>query len=128
MTLDSQTIIKLLKSETFAWFVGAIIVLMFAVFAFIYVGWLGIGGLGICGLYLTQRMEMHGDNADASFDHHIVSSEILAQQQKARNTMRPEEKEALKAKEESRKRTRYLMNTLWLAIAALGFWMFANTV
>ncbi len=126
MRHDRHKTTSMLKSEEFAWIVGAALVLGFSLVAYTYVGWLGIGGVGIFGLYLTQRMELHGDAADVTFDHHIVSSRILAQQQKARDNMSPEEKAAVTAKENNRKRTRYLMNTMWVAITALGFSMFAS--
>ena len=127
MGYDTQMIMKLLKSEKFAWVVGAALVSGFALVAYTYVGWLGIGGIGIFGLYLTQRMELHGADADVTFDYHVASPQLLAQQQKARDNLRPEEKFALEARENSRKRTRYLMNTFWVAITALGFSMFASS-
>ena len=120
----TEAIKAVLMSKQLSWILGFILVSGAAVLAYSFVGWLGIGLIGIFGLYITQQLELNGEEGTSGDDFGTISVRILARRQKAQSNMSPEEKQAFDAKEQERKKTVYLINTYWFAMAILGFWMF----
>jgi hypothetical protein len=123
MRLDTLLSMGLLRSRKLAWVVGFVLVPGIALLAYSYVGWLGVGAIGVAGLFISQQMELHGNTAISVNDDVTIYVSTLVQRQKLQDSMPPEQKLAFHARERDRRQTRYLMNTCWTSLTALGFSM-----
>ncbi|MCG8359604.1 MAG: hypothetical protein MI920_28905 [Kiloniellales bacterium] len=90
-------------------------------FLFIFLGWIGLGLMGLTGLLIAQRLDLYGDSATAQFPAGVrYHAKWLDEQRR----LPPERKQAERARQEARQRRLYIVNTICIALAALGFSMF----
>ena len=90
---------------------------------FATLGWIGLGILGLFGLVIAQNLDLYGDNPAAQFPG-TLAVHHAAQEQARRQRLSPEEKAAESATHNQKRRLLYLVNTVCLSLAALGFSMF----
>jgi len=121
-----DTVYKLLHSVKFAFAFGAVVVVLVSTLAYILVGWLGIALVGLMGVYISIRIDLHDGNAVADFDYGSSAVTMLAKQIRERDQAQNHEREKLQKERSYRKKLIYLLNTLWLAMMALGFVMFST--
>lgn len=110
---------KPLPPELFAWVVGLLIVALVSVIAFLFIGWLGIFLIGVLGMTVTSNMELNG-NYTITTDVKI-SARRVEEFEKASAS----QKKMSAAEKAKQSRLVYILNTVWLAMIALGLAMFS---
>lgn len=120
-------LMRILQSEKTAWIAGATAVAILAAAAYGLVGWLGVGLLGLIGLSVSNQVDLQGGHAVADFDHGGAAVTGYARQldEASAAALSPEQKLAAAAEREKRSNTVYLANTVFIALIALGFGLFA---
>ncbi len=110
---------KPLSAETFAWLLGLVVIAVVTVVAFLYIGWFGIFLIGILGMTVTSNMELHGS--------HAVTTDVkmYALQLKEQENSSSSEKRLAATRKAKQSRLIYILNTIWLAMIALGLAMFS---
>ncbi len=97
-----------------------------SVFVYWLVGWIGIGTVGVFGLFISTTVALNSGNA--SVGDYIGSSDaslyIRGVQVQRSSQISPEQKMAAEAERGKRSRTLYMINSIFIAMTALGFWMF----
>lgn len=118
---------QILHSETTAWAAGAAIVALAAALAFAWVGWLGIGVLGLLGLVVSTRLDLDGGYAVSDISHGASEVGMYARQLQEQDTRTsPEDRLAAAAERVARSRVLYLINTVFIAMTALGLGLFVR--
>jgi len=117
-----------LRSGRAAWLLGAAVLAGLSALAYAVVGWLGIGILGLAGLLISTNLSLQGGHALADGDLGGGGVPLLARQiEEARKSQAsPEQKMAAAAERSRRARTLYLVNTVFIAMTALGFGLFLH--
>ena len=119
--------LKLTGPESNALAGGLVIVAVFSALAFYFVGWLGLGLIGLAGLLISNRFELFEDATIGTFERGSRAADLLTQQLGSdRNT--PERRIARAAERGRRAQMLYLVNTLWIGLAATGIGEFFLTV
>jgi hypothetical protein len=124
-----MSISTVLKSESTAWLLGAIVVVGSSAVAYIQVGWLGIGIIGLIGLVISINISLHGDQAmSASGGHGSGDVPMIARQleESRRSQSSPEQKKAVAAARAKRSKTLYVTKLIFLGMALSGFWLFSR--
>ncbi|NQV99595.1 MAG: hypothetical protein HQ483_07845 [Rhodospirillales bacterium] len=121
-----NVISRLLHSMVFAVVVIGGLVVVAAALAFVFVGWLGIALVGLMGLYVSTRIDLNDGNAVADFDYGASSVRMLALQIEQQRLAGDHDRAQNAHDRRMRKTLIYLMNTVWLAMMALGFVMFTT--
>lgn len=118
---------RILRSEKTAWIAGATAVAILAAAAYWLVGWLGVGLLGLIGLSVSNQVDLHGGHAAADFAHgkSIITGYARQLDEARAAASSPEQRMAAAAEREKRSNTVYLTNTVFIALIALGFGLFA---
>lgn len=116
---------QLLHSEATAWVAGTVVVAAAAGVAYSWVGWLGIGVLGLLGLVVSARLDLDAGHAVADLSHGASEVGMYAKQlQEHDSRASPEDKLAAAAERLARARVLYLINTVFIAMTALGLGLF----
>jgi len=115
-----------LKSEKAAWLLGAFMLSGSCAIAYALIGWLGIGIAGLLGMLVATNIALRDGHAvaDGGFGSGDVPmyARQLREAQEAQSS--PEQKMAAAAERRRRARTLSLVNSVFIAMAVLGFWMF----
>ena len=115
-----------LKSQKTTWLAGALAVLAATVLGFWLAGWFGIGTVGVFGLLISASVAFGSGRADVGDYINIADASRytkgVAEERRAQAS--PEQKMAAEAARKERSRVVYLINTVFIALTALGFWMF----
>lgn len=98
---------------------GLVVIVLFQL-----VGWLAIGVIGLLVLLASVWLDMLGGNAVSDFSHGGETVRLLARQMAERQRASPEQKLALAAEEDSRRRLLYIARTVGVALTAAGIGMF----
>lgn len=116
-----------LRSETTAWFLGAVVVCGLSAVAFSLVGWIGTGIIGLIGLVISANITLSSGNALAAGELGSADVSMYARQldEARRSQSSPEQKMAAMAAQARRSKVLYLINSVFIAITALGFGLFA---
>ena len=121
-----MSISTLLKSRKTGWLAGALFVCGASAFGFWLAGWFGIGLVGVFGLLISLTTAFSSGRADIG--EYIDSGDAsrytrgVAEERKSQAT--PDGKMAAEAARGERSRVVYVINTVFIAMIALGFWMF----
>ena len=94
-------------------------------FGFWLAGWFGIGTVGVFGLLISATTAFSSGRAvvDNFGDSDApMFTRQLEEERKSQSS--PEQKMAAEAARRARSRTLYLINSIFIAMTALGFWMF----
>jgi len=110
------------RSETIAWLLGAVSLAVLSAFAFSLIGWIGIGAVGLLGLFVTTNVALQAGHALADGDDARIYARQLEEARKSQ--LSPEQKLAAEAIRAKRSKVLYLLNTIFVAMTILGFWMF----
>lgn len=89
-----------------------------------FVGWLAIGVIGLLVLLASVWLDMLGGYALADFSPGGEAVRLLARQMAERDRASPEQKLAMAAERESRRRQHYIARTVGVALTAAGIGMF----
>ena len=118
-------LIEILRLEATAWLLGAVALAGLSALAYAQIGWLGIGIIGLFGLLISTRIDLHGGHALAESDFGSGDVPHYARQREVqRSQTSPEHKLALTAERQKRARLLYLVNTVFIAMTALGLGLF----
>jgi hypothetical protein len=121
-----MSIIQLLKSQKTQWVLSGALLLGLSVFVYWLVGWIGIGTVGVFGLFISTTVALN--SGSASVGDYIGSSDASLYtrgvQVQRSSQISPEQKMAAEAEQGKRSRTLYVINSIFLAMIALGVWMF----
>ena len=93
-------------------------------FLFGLVGWLGVGLVGLIGLVIASRVTLEGGRAVPDCDFGSTGVGIMARQMEEEHRIPPEQRAARWAEQEKRSAIIYFVNTICIALAALGFTLF----
>lgn len=121
-----MSISTVLRSHTTAWLLGGALLAGASVFAHWLVGWIGIGTIGLLGLVISTNIALYGGYAMADSGFGTGDLLMYARQLEAsrKSQSSPEQKMAAEAVRRERSRVLYLINSIFIAMATLGFWMF----
>jgi hypothetical protein len=123
-----MSISHILKSQTTQWLLSGALLIGLSVFVFWLVGWIGIGTIGVFGLFISTTVALN--SGSASVGDYINSSGAALYTRgvevQRSSQISPEQKMAAEAERGKRSRTLYLINSIFIAMAALGFWMFVQ--
>ena len=110
--------LRLTPSNIFTIATGLVVAAIVGALAFTYVGWLGLGIIGLFGLVGSVREELSGGKAPGT-------AGILARQARgASEDDSPEARMRAAASWSKRSGILYLVNTVCIALVAVGFGMF----
>ena len=112
------------RREWMAIALGLIIALALAWFLFGLAGWLGVGLVGLLGLMISSRVALDGGRAVPDADFGATGVGILAAQIGEERRIPPDQRAALRAEQEKRSAGVYFVNTIGIALVALGFALF----
>ena len=116
----------ILRSETTAYVLGAVLLGGASGVAYALAGWFGIGIIGLIGLLISTSIALHGGHAVT--DSGVGSGDVpmyARQLEEARKSQSsPEQKMAAEAVQAKRSRVLYLINSVFIVMAALGFGLF----
>jgi hypothetical protein len=112
------------RGEWIAIALGLAVAVGLAWFLFGLVGWLGVGLVGLIGLVISSRVALDDGRAVPDSDFGSTGVGILARQMEQEHRMPPEQRAARWAEREKRSAIVYFVNTIGIALAALGFALF----
>ena len=115
----------ILRREATAWLTGSAALCGLIAVAYGLVGWLGVGIVGLGGLMVTTRLALN--DGDAVADSGLGSGDvpiIARQREVAASRKTPEQTLADAAERTKQSRVLYLINTIFIAMTALGFGLF----
>jgi hypothetical protein len=112
------------RREWVAIALGLTIALALAWFLFGLVGWLGVGLVGLIGLMISSRVALDGGRAVPDSEFGATGVGILAGQIGEEHRLPPDQRAALWAEQEKRSAVVYFVNTIGIALVALGFALF----
>ena len=123
-----MSISALLRSRYTAWLLGAAMLGAASAVAFALMGWFGIGLVGLFGLMISVNVAMHGGQAvsHVGFGGGDVTLHAKQLEETRKSSSSPEQKMAAAAEKATRSRLHYLINTIFIAMTALGFGMFVQ--
>lgn len=98
---------------------GALVVGLFQL-----VGWLAIGLIGLLVLCASVWLDMLGGHALSDVQPGGEAVHLLARQMAERQRASPEQKLAMAAEEDGRRRQHYIARTIGIALTAAGIGMF----
>jgi hypothetical protein len=84
----------------------------------------GVGLVGLIGLVIASRVTLEGGRAVPDCDFGSTGVGIVARQMEEEHRIPPEQRAARWAEQEKRSAIIYLVNTICIALAALGFTLF----
>jgi len=121
-----MSITTILKSQTTVWLAGALVVLGASALGFWLAGWFGIGTVGVFGLLNSASVAFGSGRADVGEYINIADASRYTKgvAEERRSQTSPEQKMAAEAARKERSRIVYLINSVFIALTALGFWMF----
>ena len=118
-------LIEMLRLEATAWLLGAVALAGLSALAYAQIGWLGIGIIGLFGLLISTRIDLHDGHALAESDFGSGDVPHYARQREVeRSQTSPEQRMAMTAERQKRARLLYLVNTVFIAMTALGLRLF----
>jgi hypothetical protein len=91
---------------------------------FALVGWLGVGLIGLIGLVMTSRITLDSGRAVSDSDFGSAGVGLVARQMEEERRAPPEQRAARWAEQERSNAIVYFINTICIALAALGFTLF----
>ncbi|MGF1611251.1 MAG: hypothetical protein ACFCUQ_17750 [Kiloniellales bacterium] len=112
------------RREWIAIGLGVALAVALALLLFAFVGWLGVGLVGLIGLVITSRVALSGGHAVPESDFGSTGVGIVARQMEEAARMPPEQRAGRWAEQEKRSAVLYFVNTICIALAALGFALF----
>ena len=113
------------RREWIAIVLGLAVALALAWFLFGLVGWLGVGLVGLIGLVISSRVALDDGRAVPDFDFGSTGVAIVARQMEEEDRVPVERRPARWAEQQKRSAIVYFVNTIAIALAALGFALFA---
>ena len=121
-----MSIYHVLKSQTTQWTLSGALLLGLSVFVYWLVGWIGVGTVGVFGLFISTTVALNSGSSTvgdyiSSSDASLYTRGVQVQRG---SQISPEQKLAADAERGKRSRTLYVINSIFLAMIALGFWMF----
>lgn len=116
----------ILRSETTAWVLGGLSLVGVSAFAYSLIGWIGIGTIGLFGLVVSTNIALHGGHAvaDSGFGNGDVPMYAKQLDEARKSQSSPEQKMAAAAVQADRSRVLYVINSVFIAMIALGFGLF----
>ncbi len=116
----------ILRSETTAWVLGGLSLVGVSAFAYSLIGWIGIGTIGLFGLVVSTNIALHGGHAvaDSGFGSGDVPMYAKQLDEARKSQSSPEQKMAAAAVQANRSRVLYVINSVFIAMIALGFGLF----
>lgn len=116
----------ILRSETTAWVLGGLSLVGLSAFAYSLIGWIGIGTIGLFGLVVSTNIALHGGHAvaDSGFGSGDVPMYAKQLDEARKSQSSPEQKMAAAAVQANRSRVLYVINSVFIAMIALGFGLF----
>ena len=118
--------LRLTPSDLISIATGLVIAAVIGALLFAYLGWLGVGILGLFGLVISVRMELFDDHAVGTSEHGSGTVDMIARQARmaSEDGRSPEAKMKAAAGRSQRLNVLYLVNTVCIALIAIGFGMF----
>lgn len=104
--------------------IGFVIAGVLVIALFQFVGWLAVGLIGLLVLFASVWLDMLGGHAHSDFQPGGEAVQLLARQMAERDRASPEQRLAMAAERESRRRLVYIARTVGIALTATGFGMF----
>lgn len=116
----------ILRSETTAWVLGGLSLVGLSALAYSLIGWIGIGTIGLFGLVVSTNIALHGGHAvaDSGFGSGNVPMYAKQLDEARKSQSSPEQKMAAAAVQANRSRVLYVINSVFIAMTALGFGLF----
>ena len=118
-----MSISTVLRSKTTAWLLGGALLAGLSAFAYSLVGWIGIGTIGVFGLFISTTIALNSGRTGVESGF-APSMYVRQVEEERKSQSSPEQKMAADAERSKRSRTLYLINSIFIAMTALGFWMF----
>lgn len=87
-------------------------------------GWLGVGLVGLIGLVIANRVALDAGRAVPGSDFGSAGVGIVTRQLEEEHRTPPEQRAARWAEQDKRSAVVYFVNTIAIALAALGLAMF----
>lgn len=116
---------SVLRSESTAWLVGAVLLVGFSAYVYSLIGWIGVGVIGLLGLVISTTVALHGGHAVTGSGFGSDDVAMYARQLEAgKSQSSPEQKMAAAAGKTKRARALYLINSVFIGMMALGFGLF----
>jgi hypothetical protein len=112
------------RREWMAIALGLAVALALAWLLFGLVGWLGVGLVGLIGLVISNRVALDAGRAVPDSDFGSTSVGLVARQMEEEQRAPPEQRAARWAEQEKSRAILYFVNTICIALAALGFTLF----
>jgi hypothetical protein len=106
-------------------FVGLVMLIVVTLLVMMFVGWFGMFLIGVIGLLITTRLELHDGIAVPDFDYGSTSIDIIARQREQRENAGWQDQIDEKKRRERQAYVTYILNTIWMAMIALGLVMFS---
>ncbi len=107
-------------------FVGAVVLIVATSVIMAFLGWFGMFLIGMTGLFISTRLELHDGIAVPDFDYGSTSVGIIARQKAERDQADWQGQIDEKKRKAHLKRMIYILNTVWMAMIALGLIMFST--
>jgi hypothetical protein len=112
------------RGEWMAIALGLAVAVALAWLLFGLVGWLGVGLVGLIGLVISGRVALDDGRAVPDSDFGSTGVGIVARQMEEEHRIPSEQRAARWAEQEKRSAILYFVNTIGIALAALGFTLF----
>ena len=112
------------RQEWMAIALGLVVALALAWLLFGLAGWLGVGLVGLIGLMVASRVALDDGRAVPDSDFGATGVGILAGQLREERRIPPDQRAAFWAEQEKRSAVVYFVNTIAIALVALGFALF----
>ena len=112
------------RGEWMAIALGLAVAVALTWFLFGVVGWLGVGLVGLIGLVMSSRVALDDGRAVPVSDLGSTGVGIVARQIEEEHRIPPEQRPARWAEQEKRSAILFSVNTIGIALAALGFTLF----
>jgi len=106
-------------------FLGFAVLIVVTCVAVTVLGWFGMFLIGVVGLLISTRLELHDGIAVPDFDYGSSSVGIIARQNAERDRAGWQDQIEEKNRKARQGALIYNLNTIWLAMMALGLVMFS---
>ncbi len=114
-----------IKPLSITTFIGAAVLIIITYLTMSIIGWFGMFLIGVAGLLISTRLALHDGIAVPDFDYGSTSVDIIARQRAERDNAGWQDQIDEKKRKSGQKRLIYNMNTVWMAMIALGLVMFS---